>query len=54
MTHERALWPSGMISFGPHWHKENRLVLLIATSSTGDWWLKHINVLHIVKLSCMA
>ena len=41
MAHERALWPGGTISLGPHWHKENRLVLLIATSSTGNWSLKH-------------
>ena len=44
MAQEGALWPSAMIRLVS---KLNGLILLIATNSTGNWWLQSILPLRL-------
>ena len=39
MAHEDALWHSAMIRLGPQWRKVKWAGIVIAISSTGNWWL---------------
>ena len=36
---------------GSHWHKQNRLILLIATNSNGNWLLQSILMLWLIIIT---